>query len=416
MKRILSLLVALFFPLLGMAQVAIPVTDLSFTATNKIAGRSSAGAGAGQELSQDTALGVVGGGAGGFGFRNRITNGANRVSQAKAGTSTTASTFGNLLITDKWRINLATSCASSVVQQVTDAPTGFSYSYKFTVGTGSAPGSGDFNQIQQIVEGPEIADFNFGTANAVVATLSFWVKSSVTGTYSVAFDNATARTYLAQYTVNSASTWEQKTATFTMDTSGTWLTAAGTTGCRVTFDIGSGSTTEGTASVWQAGVLRRVSTNVKLVATSSATFQVTGVQWERGSLVTAYEQIPYQVELARCQRYYDTSIEAGATTTNFTTLNASGVGGVMAVAEAASGDLFPNVRYHVPMASSPTLTVYSGANRTAGSVRAMNTGTDVTGFANGASTSSNTGFGYIAGNTLAAGIVYGFHYVADTGL
>ena len=339
-----------------------------------------------------------------------------RIDQRNAGASQTGSTFNAAYICDKWRFFLSTSCAGTVIQQVADAPTGFLYSSKITIGTGATPSAANPNVIQHKLEGAEIQDFNFGTANAVTATISFWVKSSITGTYTLSFINSAAnRSYLGQYTISSANTWEQKTLSFVLDTTGTWLTGVGTIGCYLQWDIGSGSTNEGTASIWQAGNLCRVSTNAKVVATTGATFQLTGVQWEIGSAATAYERIPYHVELARCQRYYSTSIESGATVTNFTTLNNSGVGGIVGVADAANGDLFPGLQYPVAMASNPTLTVYSGANRTAGSVRNMLTGADVSNFANGSSTSSNKGIGYLVGNTLAAGIVYGFHYTADTG-
>jgi hypothetical protein len=354
---------------------------------------------------------------GSLGFRNRITNGAMRFDQRNAGASQTGSTFNAAYICDKWRFFMTTSCAGTTIQQVADAPTGFLYSNKITIGTGAAPSAANVNVIQHKLEGAEIQDFNFGTANAVTATISFWVKSSITGTYTLGFlNNAANRNYLGQYTISSANTWEQKTISFVLDTTGTWLTGVGTVGCYLQWDIGSGSTGEGTASTWQSGNLQRVSTNAKVVSTTGATFQLTGVQWEIGSAATAYEKISYQAELARCQRYYSTSIETGATITNFTTLNSSGVGGVMAIADATNNDLFPNVRYPVPMATNPTLTVYSGANRTAGSVRNMINGTDIAGFSNGSATSNNMGFGYISGNTLFAGTVYGFHYTADTGL
>lgn len=355
---------------------------------------------------------------GSLGFRNRITNGAMRFDQRNAGASKTASTFANVLAVDKWKTNMPTSCAGTVIQQVTDAPTGFNYSHKITIGTGASPATGDLNIIYQSIEACDISDFNSGTANAVSVAVSFWVKSSIAGTYSFAINNGPTpnRSYPAQFTINSANTWEQKSASLTLDTSGTWLTSTGSVGMYAGFDIGSGTTYEGTASAWQAGNIKRISTNVKLVATTGATFQFTGVQLEIGSAATSYEKISYQAELARCQRYYSTSIETGATITNFTTLNSSGVGGVMAIANATNNDLFPNVRYPVPMATNPTLTVYSGANRTAGSVRNMINGTDIAGFSNGSATSNNMGFGYITGNTLFAGTVYGFHYTADTGL
>ena len=199
------------------------------------------------------------------------------------------------------------------------------------------------------------------------------------------------------------------------DSSGTWATD-NTTGMFLTWDMGSGSTYRGTAGAWVSSNIIGVTSAVRLISTLSATFDLTGVQLEVGSAATPFEVRDYATELVRCQRYYSTSIETGATITNFTTLNSSGVGGVMAIADATNNDLFPNVRYPVAMRTNPTLTVYSGANRTAGSVRNMINGTDIAGFSNGSATSNNMGFGYIAGNTLFAGTVYGFHYVANARL
>lgn len=288
---------------------------------------------------------------GGFGFRNRFTNGAIRIDQRRAGASLSSATF-NSYAADKWKIITSTSSAGSSVQQVTDAPVGFNYSAKYTVGTGAAPSGADANILYQIVEAPEVADFNFGTANAVTATLSFWVKSSLTGTGTVSFHNsAVNRNYLAQYTINSANTWEQKTSTFTMDTSGTWLTAAGSIGCYVEWDLGSGASTEGTASTWQAGNLQRVSTNFKVISTTAATFQISGCQWERGTAATSFEQIPYALEFARCLRYcWVQSVSSG-----------NGAFAGMLQGEGSTG-VQGTLTYPVPQAVAPTITFSAAGN------------------------------------------------------
>jgi hypothetical protein len=255
---------------------------------------------------------------------------------------------------------MSTSCAGSTIQQVVDAPTGFLYSNKITIGTGAAPLAANVNVIQHKLEGAEIQDFNFGTANAVTAIISFWVKSSITGTYTLGFlNNAANRNYLGQYTINSANTWEQKTISFVLDTTGTWLTGVGTVGCYLQWDIGGGSNGEGTASTWQAGNLQRVSTNAKVVATNGATFQLTGVQWEVGSASTSYEQMPYQVELARCQRYYWKSFLQGTAPVQNAGANTGEITFTAARSAALTNtwqEIFP-----VTMASTPTVTLYNEA-------------------------------------------------------
>lgn len=415
MKKLLSFLTFLFLPLLGFGQVAINVTDTVFnTSAGRVAGRTTAGPGATSELTSDQSLGVVGQGTGAFGFRNRITNGDCRIDQRHVGASTTAATFSSIYTADKWRYFTLTSAAGTVIQQVTDAPTGFGYSTKITIGTGASPASTDVNQLQQTVEGPEIYDFNFGTANAVTSTLSYWVKGSVTGTYGLALVNSAGnRNYIAQYTINGANTWEKKTNTITVDTTGTWLTGIGTVGCFVTFDLGSGSTFEGTANTWQTGSLRRVSTNIKLIATSSATLAVTGVQWERGSLATDFEQSSYAIELIRCQRYYQKSFSQSTAPAQNTGTNTS----ENVLASVATGALtnYLYITYPVTMAVAPTFTTYN-PNNTNNQMRDLTQAADCssTGTSNisdrGALIFSTGPIGQIINDRM------NMHWSADTGL
>ena len=354
---------------------------------------------------------------GGFMFRNRIINGDMRIDQANAGASLSVLNTGSVFYSaDMWYAQ-ANNVGAFSLQQVTDAPTGFVNSLKATVTTISAsPATSEFYSIQQRIEGVNVYDLLSGTANAKTVTLSFWVKSSISGTYGVVISNATnSRFYPVSYSISATGTWEKKTITLVLDTTGTWVTD-NTKAMNISFNFGVGATYAGTSGAWTGTRAEGVSGQTQLISTLSATFQISGVQLETGSAATPFEVRDYATELVRCQRYYATSIETGATVTNFTTLNANGVGGVMAIANASNNDLFPNVRYPVAMRTNPTLTVYSGANRTAGSVRNMITGTDVTGFSNGSSTSNNMGIGYITGNTLFGGTVYGFHYVANARL
>lgn len=350
-----------------------------------------------------------------FGYRNMLTNGEQKIDQRTVGASTTAATFAGIRKTDKWSYFTQTSCAGTVIQQVADAPAGFTYSTKITIGTGAAPASGDFNQLQCGVEGIELQNLLYGTANAATTTISFWVKSSVTGTFSVSFVNAAGnRTYLAQYTVSSASTWEKKSVTFAGDTSGTWSTVVGTIGCYVSWDLGSGSTLEGTASTWNAGGFRRVSTNAKIMPTSSATFQVTAAQWEANGTATTYEHLSYSVELARCQRYYyKTFTQATAPAQNVG--SNTGETYMMAGKAAVSANRY-YLAFPVVMALAPgTVTAYNPAAANA-QARDIDAGADC----------SSTVFvasgdrGVLYQTTGAAGTAIGnlltLHITADTGL
>jgi hypothetical protein len=245
------------------------------------------------------------------GFRNRIINGNMVIDQRNAGAAVTTTGAG-IYFVDRWtgfRNNAGWS-----VQQVADAPSGFVNSLRVTTTTANA---GSVALVQQWFEGNNVADLGFGTASASTVTLSFWVKSSVTGTFAVNLANgATNRSYVATYTINAANTWEYKTVTVAGDTTGTWATN-NTAGLRVLFNIGTGGSAT-TAGSWQTGDLIRTSTSVGTEGTLNATWQVTGVQLEAGSVATPFERRDYGRELMLCQRYYEksynTDVAVGAST------------------------------------------------------------------------------------------------------
>jgi hypothetical protein len=239
-----------------------------------------------------------------FGLKNKIINGDCRIDQRYAGASVSVST-SEVYTVDRWASRLA-SGSGHTVQRSTTAPTGFNYSLLATIGTGASPAAGDRNNFVQKIEGFNISDLDFGNANAKTITISFWVRSSLTGTFSGAISNsATNRSYPFTFVINSSNTFEQKSITITGDTTGTWLTDNGT-GMFLWIDLGAGANYQGTAGAWAAADYRAVSGSTKLVATSGATFYITGVQLEVGSTATPFERRLYGQELANCQRYYET--------------------------------------------------------------------------------------------------------------
>ena len=237
--------------------------------------------------------------------RNLIINGAMQIDQRGTTTATTITgSFGN----DRWFARESTG-GTAQIQNSTDAPDGFTNSFKYII-TSSADLSSDAGGLCYVdtpLEGNIISNLAFGTSSAKTVTLSFWVKSSLTGTFAGALGNerytSTTRSYVFNYDISTANTWEYKTITISGDTTGTWNTNS-SIGMSVLFSLGSGSNYEGTLNTWQSGHKIANSGAVRLIGTNSATWQITGVQLEVGSVATPFEHRSYGEELARCQRYY----------------------------------------------------------------------------------------------------------------
>jgi hypothetical protein len=244
-------------------------------------------------------------------FLNRIINGAMVIDQRNAGAS--VSVDGTTVYTlDRWMAIEQTGGVFSV-QQVSDAPSGFNYSLKATVTTAdSSITTTELALVRQRIEGFNFADLMWGTANARTITLSFWVKSSLTGTFGGALINSDAdRSYPYSYTISSANTWEQKSITIAGDTTGTWFTTNGVA-VQVDWSLAVGSTYAGTAGAWAGAVYLGVTGQTQVMSTLNATFQITGVQLEVGSTATSFDYRPYGTELALCQRYYYKLLPAAA--------------------------------------------------------------------------------------------------------
>ena len=236
------------------------------------------------------------------GFKNRIINGAMVIDQRNAGASVTITTAEEFII-DRWQF--APSASSKLTaQQSSTAPTGFNNSLLLTSSAATSVAAGDYYFLGQKIEGFNFADCGWGTASAATITLSFWCRSSVTGTYGGALVNsAQNRSYPFSYTISTANTFEYKTITIAGDTSGTWIGATNGTGVRLRLGFGVGSTYSGTSGAWAAGNYMSVTGATNWISTSGATFYITGVQLEKGSTATSFYYRPITNELALCQRY-----------------------------------------------------------------------------------------------------------------
>ena len=238
------------------------------------------------------------------GFKNRIINGAMTFDQRNAGASVTP-TDGQYTL-DRWASWASASSKYTVQQNAASVtpPAGFKNYLGVTSASSYSVSSSDYFAVAQYIEGYNSADLAWGTANAKTVTLSFWVRSSLTGTFGGCFSNGGySRQYPFSYTISSANTWEQKTITVAGDTSGTWLTT-NSSGIRVVFSLGMGSSVSGTAGSWTASSFYSATGATSVVGTNGATFYITGVQLEVGSTATSFDARDYGRELMLCQRYY----------------------------------------------------------------------------------------------------------------
>lgn len=305
-----------------------------------------------------------------FGFRNKIINGNMLISQRLAGAATTSHTFFPI---DRFRY-LNTAGATVSAQQSSTVPNNFSKSMSFTVTSGLTP-TGGVTGFQQSIEGNNIFDFGLGTAAATTFTLSFWVRSSITGSYGLSFtNNAADRFYATSYTINSANTWEYKTITVAGDTSGTWV-ADNNIGIRVVWDLGSiAASRTSTTNAWQTSgsFIIGPTTGTNWSATTGATFYVTGIQIEKGSTATTFEVRPIQTELELCQRYFEKNLNQGEA------IQTSGIAHYYMVPYTSipNGSYYLNVLFRVIKRSSPTVTTWPYTTPANTSRWSDNTGVD----------------------------------------
>ena len=351
------------------------------------------------------AVNIAQSGSNNVSFRNRLINGAQVIDQRNAGASVAMT--GGIYITDRWR-SYASAASKLTAQQSSTVPTGFSNSLLFTSQSAYTQSATDEFLVEQRIEGFNTSDLAWGTANAQTVTLSFWVRSSLTGTFSGALSNsAQDRNYPFTFTISTANTWEYETITIAGDTSGTWIGSTNGIGIRVKFNLGTGSTYLQTAGAWTASYANGATGSVALVNTNTATFYITGVQLEAGTTASPFEYRQYGTELVLCQRYYETSRGTASTFTQGTTI-AYPV--FVSDTNRTSGRQFS-----VAKRSAPTVTIYS-RNNTSGKVSTVSAGTDNAGTASTSGISETGWSNTVIGTATTAGLGIEVAYVADSEL
>jgi hypothetical protein len=301
--------------------------------------------------------------SGQLGNRNIIINGAMVIDQRNGGSAITTNGF----VVDRFDVVDVTDGAFSV-QQDSSAPEGFQNSVKFTTTTADSSLSGtQFCVFVHQIEGYNMAHFGFGTSSAKTVTLSFWVRSSLTGTFGGVLKNgASNRSHPYTYTIDSADTWEYKTVTITGDTTGTWLKTNGR-GAYLQWGLGVGSTYSGTAGSWAATNYLSATGATSVIGTLNATWQITGVQLEVGDTATPFEHRSYGQELALCQRYFFTTFTTKAPVNGTSLTGADRFYSAAWRHSAGSGIVGSKFNFPTPMRAIPSMTYYNSTGTSSSS-------------------------------------------------
>jgi len=307
------------------------------------------------------------GGSTSVGYRNRLINGDFRIDQRNAGASVTPTSVGAYTYTlDRWAGVISAASKFSVQQNAgsVTTPTGFTNYLGATSLSAYSITSSDYFLLSQKIEGFNTADLGWGTANAKTVTLSFLVYSSLTGTFGGSLQNSAGnRAYPFTYTISSANTWTQINVTIVGDTTGTWVGSTNGIGIQVNLGLGVGATYSGTAGAWAAGTYFSATGATSVVGTNGATFYITGVQLEAGSVATPFERVDYSETLRRCQRYFQKSFPSATAPTNNT-----GLTNIQLTLKYGGASVEPqySALYPVVMRAAPTATLYNPFTGTAG--------------------------------------------------
>jgi hypothetical protein len=360
------------------------------------------------------------------GFKNRIIGGDFSTNPWQRGTTFTGIADGSYHA-DRWRIGWSNDGVRDILKTA-DAPTPAQIAAVHQVGmyassclhhdVTTADGTiaaAQYEHIQYRLEGYNVADLGFGQSGTRYVTLSFWVKATITGTYCIMATNSAAdRRYVMEYTVSAADTWEFKTKTFAVDTTGTWLYTSGI-GLQLHWILAIGSNGNGaTANTWTASsAILATSSQANALSSASNNFKLALVQLEAGAHATAFDVLGPDTVLSRCQRYYQKSFAQGTTPAQNV---GNSTGELMFIAgKAGAAAQYGHARFPVVMRGAPTLTYYNPAATNA-QVR------DVTASADTSSTSSTSardaGFTVTAtGNaSTAVGNLLAVHWIADAEL
>ena len=294
------------------------------------------------------AVNIAQGGSNNTTMRNRIINGAMVIDQRNAGAEVNPAVSGSYYL-DRWQVASTAASKFKIGRNAGSVtpPAGFSNYLGCTSLSAYSVGASEVFHVRQTVEANNVADLAWGTANAAGVTLSFWVYSSLTGTFGGAIRNASTYNYSYPFTysVSAANTWEYKTVSIPGPTAGTWGTGT-SAGLELGFSLGSGSTLSGTAGAWAAVNYTSATGAVSVVGTSGATFYITGVQLEAGTTASPFEYRLYGTELALCQRYYE-KLGFGDSNSRYPT--------VWGYAAGASAAVYMSVSFVVAKRVIPTL-------------------------------------------------------------
>ena len=348
---------------------------------------------------------------GGLGFRNRFINGDMRIDQRNEGASVTLTTSGSIL--DRWFAVATVSSKYSVQRNLSAVtpPVGFSNYLGVLSASAYSVVASDVFTVRQTIEGTNAGDFAFGTASAKTVTLSFYVRSSLTGTFGGSLKNGGSdRSYPFTYSINSAGVWEYKTVVIPGDTGGTWVSTTASWGT-VSFGLGVGTTFSGPAGVWAATNYNSATGSTSVVGTSGATFFITGVQLEVGNAATEFERRPFDQELALCQRYYEKSYDQG---TALATSTATGLRNFYATG-ILNNYKFASIPFSVSKRAASTVVIYSRS----GTVGSVSDGDEVTYVAASAANVGTGSFQILnsSGSTMVpAGGIMSLHYAASAEL
>lgn len=311
------------------------------------------------------------------GSRNRVINGDMRIDQRQEGASITTPTDGQYIV-DRFLVSVSVTGKFSIGQNV-NAPAalaGFPNWLGATSLSAYTVATTDLFAIQHRIEGYNVSDLSWGTANAKAATLSFWAYSSLTGNFGGAVQNsAQNRSYPYTYNIPVANTWTYITVAIPGDTAGTWNAVNGI-GASIYWDLGAGSTRQGPAGAWAASNFQAPTGGVSVVGTNGATLNITGVQFEQGTIATPYERRSWAAELANCERYFTKSFPPG--TAPVQNANNQGAWFWQQICGASTGSFCTSgIRWPVQMRVTPTVVFFNPAAANA-QIRCTGTGTDYT--------------------------------------